>query len=97
MRPSWPPPLENAIAACEQIEPEKRYIDVTSLVNPTFMMQIENSFDGVIAFDEDGIPLSQRNGHGFGTRSIVTFCNKSNAIYEFGAEGENFYLRLIFH
>jgi hypothetical protein len=61
------------------------------------MLQIRNSFDGIVAFDEEGIPLTTRKGHGFGTRSIVTFCDQNNAFYEFLAEEKEFTLRLIFN
>lgn len=89
--------LENAIQACEKIEMPKRYIEVKSIIHPQFMLQVRNSFDGLIAFDEDGIPLTTRKGHGFGTRSIAAFCRQTNTFYEFGAEENEFTLRLIFH
>lgn len=89
--------LENAIQACEKIETPKRYIEIKSIVYPCFMLQVRNSFDGIIAFDEDGIPLAAKKGHGFGTRSIVTFCDKNNAFYEFGAVENEFTIRLVFN
>ena len=88
--------LENAIHACTKIGPSQRYIEVKSITHPRFMFQIRNSFDGVIAFDEEGIPLATSKGHGFGTRSIVAFCGKNNAFYEFSAEENEFTMRLIF-
>lgn len=89
--------LENAIQACERIEMPKRYIEVKSIIHPQFMLQVRNSFDGLIAFNEDGIPLTTRKGHGFGTRSIAAFCKQTNTFYEFGAAENEFTLRLIFH
>ena len=88
--------IENAIYACEQIDPQKRYIEVKVLTEPCFMLQIRNSFSGLIAFDKDGVPISPKKGHGFGTRSVVAFCEKNDAFYEFKAEGNDFYLRIIF-
>lgn len=89
--------LENAIQACEKIEASRRYIEVKSITHPRFMLQVRNSFDGIIAFDEDGIPLASKKGHGFGTHSIVTFCNKNHAFYEFDAVEDEFTMRLIFN
>lgn len=89
--------LENAIHACERVEIPKRYLEVKSITYPCFMVQVRNSFDGMIAFDEEGIPLAAKKGHGFGTRSIVTFCNKNNTFYEFLAEEKEFTLRLVFN
>ena len=88
--------IENAIYACEQIEPEKRYIEVTVLTQPCFMLQVKNSFNGLIAFDEDGIPISPKKGHGFGTRSIVTFCEMNNAFYEFKTDDKDFFVKIVF-
>lgn len=88
--------LENAIQACEKVEASRRYIDVKSIIHPQFMLQVRNSFDGIIAFDEDGIPLAAKKGHGFGTRSIAALCNQNNAFYEFGAAENEFTLRLVF-
>lgn len=89
--------LENAIQACEKLSPSKRYIEIKSITAPCFMLQIRNSFDGVIAFDEEGIPLSARKDHGFGTRSIATFCNKHDAFCEFKSENKEFTLRFVFN
>lgn len=88
--------IENAIHACEKIEPEKRYIEIKTITVPCLMILVRNSFDGVIAFDEEGIPISQKKGHGFGTHSIMTFCEKNNAFYEFKTEDQDFILKLIF-
>lgn len=88
--------LENAIHACEALPPAQRHIEVKVLSAPRFMIQIRNSFDGVIAFDGEGIPISPRPGHGFGTRSIATFCEKYNAFLSFSAEDREFYLKILF-
>lgn len=88
--------LENAIHACEKLQPEKRYIDIKVLNHPRFIVQISNSYDGTIEFDKNGIPVSHEIGHGFGTRSIVAFCEKNDAFYQFKADGEKFSLYLNF-
>lgn len=89
--------LENAIAACEKLPREQRLLEITVLRNPCFMFQIRNSFDGNVVFDQEDIPVSPAPGHGFGTRSIVTFCKKNNAFYEFKADSTFFALRISFH
>lgn len=88
--------IENAIHACEKLEPQKRYIEVTVLTEPCFMLQVRNSFDGVISFDRNGVPLSPKMGHGFGTRSIVTFCEMNNAFYEFKTDDKDFFMKIVF-
>ena len=88
--------IENAIHACEKLPEKKRYIEVRTLVSPRFMIQISNSFDGNIEFSSEGIPVSRENGHGLGTRSIIAFCEKHGAHYEFKADAEKFSLRIGF-
>lgn len=88
--------IENAILACMNLTQDKRHIKIKVLTNPCFMLQISNTFNGVIAFDKNNIPVSPLKDHGFGTRSIVTFCEKSNAFYEFKTENDIFFLRIIF-
>lgn len=88
--------IENAINACKKIEPAKRYIEIKTITVPCLMLMVQNSFDGVIAFDENGIPISPKREHGFGTRSIVTFCEKNHAFYEFKTEQQDFILKVIF-
>ena len=87
--------LENAIHACDSIETSRKQIDIKVLSTPGFMLQIRNSFNGVISFDKNNIPITSREGHGFGTRSIVAFCEKYNAFYSFKADGELFSLQIM--
>ena len=88
--------IENAIHACEKLPEEKRQISIKSIVSPRFMLQIANSFDGAAEFDENGLPVSREDGHGFGTRSIAAFCRKHDAFYEFKATADTFSLRITF-
>ena len=88
--------LENAINACENVEPEKRFIEIKVLSHPRFIIRIINSYVGDIEFDEDNIPINKHEDHGFGTRFIAAFCNKNDGFYEFQADGERFSLYLNF-
>ncbi len=88
--------LENAINACEKVEPSKRYIDIKVLNYPRFMIQIANSYVGDIEFNEQGVPVNHENDHGFGTRFIAAFCKKNDGFYQFSADGERFTLYLNF-
>lgn len=88
--------IENAIHACEKIPEGRRFIELRVIDAPCFMLSLRNSFDGFIAFDDQGIPLSSRKEHGFGTRSIVAFCEKSDAFFEFKAQEQTFVMKIIF-
>ena len=88
--------IENAINACEKIDESKRHIEIQVIKSPRFMIQISNSFNGEVEFDRNGIPVSHTPGHGIGTRSIVAFCEKHKAFYEFKADDQRFSLRIVF-
>lgn len=88
--------IENAIYACEKLPEHQRFIKVQVLTTPRFMVQISNSYNGEVEFDNNGIPVSREDGHGFGTRSIVAFCEKNDGLYEFKADDRIFALRLVF-
>ena len=88
--------IENAINACEKLDAEKREISVKAITAPQFMMQVSNNFDGVAEFDKNGLPVSHEEGHGLGTRSIIAFCEKYGAFYEFKATDKKFIMRISF-
>lgn len=77
--------VENAINACEKLPKEERSIEIKVLSKPQFVIMIRNTFDGNVDFDENGIPRSNEEGHGLGSRSIAAFCKKNGGFYEFNA------------
>lgn len=84
--------LENAIHACEKLPRSERFVEIKVLSKPKFLIMVRNSFDGQVQFDSNGLPESGAAGHGLGTRSIATFCNKNGGHYQFKAEGKVFTL-----
>ena len=86
--------LENAIKACTALPEEKREIDVKCIQRPRLMLQVENPYTGQIHFDADGLPIAAESGHGIGTRSIVAFCKKHHALWEYQAKDGWFRLRI---
>ena len=84
--------IENAVHACEKLPPKDRHIEIKVLSKPQFIIMVRNSFAGQVEFDENGIPESREDGHGFGTRSIAAFCEKIGGHYQFKAEGTVFTL-----
>ncbi len=87
--------IENAIHACEKLSVEKRMIEVRAISHPQFMFQVINPFEGEVKLDGNGIPVTNEEGHGFGTRSILAFCDKYNAFREFKVEDGKFALRIV--
>ena len=88
--------IENAIHACEDMESHRRHLELKVLSTPSFMFQIRNSFNGDVNFDDNHIPITTKDDHGFGTKFIVAFCEKYNAYYRFSAENELFQLQIMF-
>lgn len=88
--------LENAINACEKLGEGKRFIEIKVIDRPRLMMRIVNTYEGRIEFDDNGIPVSNEDEHGFGTRFIAAFCQKNGGYYEFLADGKKFTLLLNF-
>ena len=88
--------IENAINACEKMDGGDRFIEIKVLSTPSFMIKVSNSFNGQVEFNDREIPQNREDGHGFGTRSIVAFCEKNKAFYHFLAQGQIFTLYLNF-
>ena len=84
--------IENAINACEKLPAEERFLEIKVLSSPQFMIMVRNSFNGEVYFNDNGIPESCEEGHGFGSRSIATFCEKYGGRYRFKAEDRVFTL-----
>lgn len=82
--------IENAINACEKLPVEERRIEIKVLSRPKFMIMVRNTFDGNIVFDDLGIPQSTEDGHGFGTRSIVAFCESVGGYCQFDIKDDMF-------
>ena len=78
--------LDNAIAACGKMEDRaKRKISVECREQSGQLhIQIRNAFAGEIRFDGE-FPVSIREGHGFGTRSIAAIAGKYGGIFSFTA------------
>ena len=83
--------LENAIQACEKIvDPEKRYIKLRMYTkNNKLCIEIRNSYQTEPVF-EQGLPISNEQGHGFGTKSMARTVEKYEGLYQFSAKNNEF-------
>lgn len=88
--------LENAIIACCSIEVEKdRIIKIVTIIkNDKLFIQITNSFYHQIVFVDD-MPVSNRENHGTGTKSIAAIAQKYGGIYSFSANEKIFEASII--
>ncbi len=76
--------LENAIHACEKIiDSNQRYIRLRIYrKNSKLCLDIRNTFKTEPIFHE-GFPVSNKQGHGFGTKSMAHIVEKHGGVYQF--------------
>lgn len=74
--------MENAINACAALPEEKRYINISAeyLDGHKLLISVENPCSGELRFDEDGLPVTDKNSdeHGIGLRSVRRVAEKYN-------------------
>ena len=87
--------LENAIHANLALPPELRSIHCKMVGTPSIMLELSNPCTGAVFFDNEGLPVAQREGHGLGVQSICTFCRKNGAACQFDRSNGWFRFRLI--
>lgn len=83
--------LENALHACEQVAPVgKRYITLQLYdKNNLLCINMANSYHTAPVF-EDEIPISRKEGHGIGVRSMISVIEKYHGLYGFFADHGEF-------
>lgn len=83
--------LENAINANEKIiDINKRFIELRMFLNNNKLcIDICNNYQLEPRF-QNGLPVSNEQDHGFGTKSIVHIIEKHNGLYNFSIEDEMF-------
>lgn len=87
--------LENAIHANLELPPEQRELRCKMVGSPGIMLEMSNPCAGGIDFDDNGMPMTSREGHGLGVQSISAFCKKHGAVCEFDLSESWFRLRLV--
>lgn len=88
--------IENAIKACQQVsDPQKRYIHIELYEkNNKLCCEISNSYAVEPNFNPKGIPLSSRNGHGFGVKSMIYVVEKYHGVYKFSTKNDQFIFQM---
>lgn len=87
--------LENAIHANLSLPRNQREIRCKMVETPSIMLELSNPYTGNITFDRNGLPVTQREGHGLGVQSICAFCRKNEAVCQFDLTDGWFRLRLV--
>lgn len=86
--------LENAIHACDNLPKDKRFINVNFRQKQNkLLLQIENSYGEQPEFQDD-LPITKRENHGIGVRSIASVVQQYGGIYKFSANDGIFSLKI---
>lgn len=86
--------LENMIHAVKDLPLEQRQISCRCVDSPRLMLEFSNPCKPEVRIGADGLPVTKDSGHGIGTRSIVAFAEKYQAVYRFQVVDGWFRLRL---
>lgn len=88
--------LENAITAAQGAESqqEKTIRLMVRLTEGKLLIFVENPYWGEVKI-EDGLPLSNRKGHGFGVKSMESIVKKYGGLYTFEAKDQIFTVRIV--
>ena len=88
--------LENAMHAVQELPESRRRIGLSlSEKAGHLLLMVKNPVQTPPVFT-DGIPVTERSGHGLGVRSIVYYVEKLHGQYQFRMEDGEFVVRLIF-
>lgn len=87
--------LENAMHAVQELPEEKRWIQLSLSEKAGHLLLMEkNAVKNTPTFT-DGIPVTERSGHGLGARSIVYYVESLHGQYQFFMENADFVVRII--
>ncbi|MDD3335926.1 MAG: GHKL domain-containing protein [Eubacteriales bacterium] len=87
--------LENAMDACEKVEPAHRRISFSTRTDEHGLrLEIRNSVAHATAF-VDGMPLSIKPGGGMGTKSISRMIKTHGGMLRFGQENDTFFTQIL--
>ena len=75
--------LENALHAVSELETALKWTELYCGIQANkLLIEIKNPYVGEIAM-RDGLPISNREGHGYGCRSIQTIAEQNGGAFLF--------------
>ena len=87
-----PPPQEPVV---QELPQKKRLIQLSlSEKSGHLLLMAKNTVRNAPVFN-DGVPVTERSGHGLGAKSIVYYVEKLNGQYQFFMENGDFVVRII--
>lgn len=86
--------LENAFRAVSGLDEQQRTVSLYCGVRLNkLLLEIKNPYQGEIVMCE-GLPVSDRAGHGYGCRSMQAIAARRGGLFELQAENGVFLLRM---
>ena len=91
--------LENALRAVKALPKERRYVKViSSLLSETIIgLSMDNPFAGRISFGKNGLPHSEREGHGIGLASVMNTVKRYEGSMEVKAKDGVFSVDIVLY
>lgn len=87
--------LENALHAVSELEAPLKWIELYGDVRlDNLLIEIKNPYEGEVSI-RDGLPISNREGHGYGCQSIQSIAKQNKGLCIFEAEHGVFTLRVV--
>lgn len=87
--------LENALHAVDELEEANQWVEFYCGIRLNkLLIEIKNPYSGQITM-QDGLPVSNRDGHGYGCRSIRSITEHHQGLYSFDPQNGLFTLRVI--
>lgn len=89
--------VENGINACRKLpDDEDKFIKVVARdTGASLIVNVFNSFDGNILLDARGYPVSKREGHGIGTKSVISFVEKYDGLIDYSITDKVFSVKIL--
>jgi hypothetical protein len=88
--------IEIARNACARMpEGSSKCIELICVNKPIFIFECSNTCAGEVLLDKNGLPISNEEGHGIGTKSIAAFIKKHNALIDYQTGNGIFQLRIM--
>ena len=87
--------LENALRAVAQLEKSRQWVELYCDIRMNkLLIEIRNPYEGEVLL-RDGLPVSQREGHGYGCHSIRTIAQQHKGLCAFEPQNGVFTLRVV--
>ena len=87
--------LENAITAVSTLPAEKRELRFTAVYTGQLILEMANPYEGPVRLDKNGLPISDKEGHGKGTQSVFDFVSKCGGELVYEVSGGIFKVRMM--